>query len=423
MSFSRVLIINVQSLYENNATGITLRSMFNKWPNDSILEVCLSGPKERAKTDNIRIPSLVMPPSTQPINWLCRRTLGIWIAPRLNQSIINDQRQGYDCSADTKQVFKEIIKGILDASPLFQNNNILHAVDEFKPDVVYTMGGGIAPLKMAYFFSNRYNCNIVLHFMDNWRDTHYKSSFFLKPIRKIFDHYLYRVEQRMKFGLGISEMMVREYSMRSHRVYKAMMNSVKSTLIKSPMLTNNESVVITYTGGMHLNRWKILIEVELCIAKLREKGMLTRLQIYTTDQDREKYEDMFNPNVTEFKKFLPHYEVYRAYEQSDILLHIESSDPKIMEFTKYSLSTKIPEYMSSGKPILCFAPSNLAVYEYINNSGAGVAVSDREGFLYWAEKFIQFPELRLSYAKKGIDTVLQVHTEEVIYNMLREILT
>ena len=36
--YNRVLIINSQSMFKNNATGITLRSLWGNWPKDKILE-------------------------------------------------------------------------------------------------------------------------------------------------------------------------------------------------------------------------------------------------------------------------------------------------------------------------------------------------------------------------------------------------
>lgn len=422
MNFSKVLIINGQSLYEKNATGITLRSLFNTWPPESLLEVCLQEPREY-NTNHCRISSLILPPISQPINWLVRKTAGLLIAPRFNQSITNDQRQGRERTAERKETMKEIVRGILDASPLLvYDKTLLHAVDNFKPDIIYTMGAGITPLKLALFFSDRYKCKIVLHCMDNWRDTLYTSSFLIKPIKKMLNHYLNMVEKRMKIGLGISEKMSREYSLRSGHDYKAVMNCITGPLLNAPVIVNNRDINITYTGGMHLNRWKTLLKVETCICSLLEKGIPTMLRIYTTDKDREKYEGLFNKSTTKFMEFLPHDKVQEAYHQADILLHIEAFHPKIINYTKYSISTKIPEYMSAGKPILCFAPPTLAVYEYINETGVGGAVSTSEEFIKCVEDLITCPDLRLSCAKKGLETVLQNHTEKVVAERLRSVM-
>ena len=37
-NYPRVLIINDQSIYKRNATGITIRSLFKNWPVDRVVE-------------------------------------------------------------------------------------------------------------------------------------------------------------------------------------------------------------------------------------------------------------------------------------------------------------------------------------------------------------------------------------------------
>lgn len=424
VNYSRVLIVNAQSLYEDNATGITLRSMFRNWPNERVLEVCFLKPQDPVQTDDLEICSLLMPNYSRPLDWLFRNVVGSWMSPLMNHSIVDDQRQGNEQRVEKKETVKEIVRGILDVSPLLiGRNKLLRIVNEFRPDVVYTMGGAIYPLRLALFFSERYDCNIVLHCMDNWRDTLYTSSVLMHPAKRMLDHSLYLVEQKMKVGLAISNKMVHEYTMRTGCTYKAIMNSVRGPLSDEPMLTNNSAIVFTYAGGMHLNRWKPLLEIQKCIKVLCERGTPAYLYIYTKEKDRDKYESFFDPSTTKFMGFLDHDRLHEAYQQSDVLVHVESFSRRAIQYILYSVSTKIPEYMASGKPILCFAPPNVAVYEYINETGAGIAVSDVRDLFYWVERLSKSPELRLAYAKNGLRTVVKSHTEKVVGALLEEALS
>ena len=41
MKYPKVLIINEQSINKNNATGITLRSLWQSWPKNNLIEICI----------------------------------------------------------------------------------------------------------------------------------------------------------------------------------------------------------------------------------------------------------------------------------------------------------------------------------------------------------------------------------------------
>ena len=58
--------------------------------------------------------------------------------------------------------------------------------------------------------------------------------------------------------------------------------------------------------------------------------------------------------------------VEKPKQKADILLHVESFDKKAIASTKYSFSTKIPEYLSAGKCVFAVGPSNVASIKYLS---------------------------------------------------------
>jgi hypothetical protein len=57
---------------------------------------------------------------------------------------------------------------------------------------------------------------------------------------------------------------------------------------------------------------------------------------------------------------------------------MESFKEMYRTFIKYSLSTKIPEYMYSGKPILFFGPESITVSKYIKENHVGLVANTWE---------------------------------------------
>lgn len=413
----RVLLINSQSIYENNATGITLRSMFEKYPTNRVMELCF-WKKDLVYGEDHLCESILMPKLSRPLWYLFREKLGNGALKKLDRRILSDEKEGNKKSANRKENIKLVLIGILDVGPIFYSKEILKTIDEFKPEVVYTMGSTISILRTTLYISERYNCRNVLHFMDNWRQTLYTNSKLMKPFKRILDKYIERIENSNFVGLAISNKMAMEYSKLSRKKYFALMNCIPETPHEVPAIMQGQTTIFTYTGGLHLNRWKELVLVEKCLHELNNDNREVRLYIYTSKTDREKYVDLFNNEISVFKDYLPHNKVKLAYQEADILIHIESFEPQIIEYTKYSLSTKIPEYMASGKPILCFAPSTLAVYEYINEVKAGIAIDNYNDLMSSTKKLLNDLNYRVECGKNGIENVLKSHTMETATNPL-----
>ena len=54
-------------------------------------------------------------------------------------------------------------------------------------------------------------------------------------------------------------------------------------------------------------------------------------------------------------------------EETDVLVHVESFDAYCKAKTSLSISTKIPEYLSSKRLILAIGPDDIASMEYLKN--------------------------------------------------------
>ena len=156
----KILIVNSKSIYSNNATGITLRSLFEKINTENIMEIYWEKDFEDHKINSIllRYSSLSL----------------AHILMKIRNSKVNNELKKN--SSNNKQDF--ILKKILvyirqylalvpDLSNLKISKSEYEQIDNFKPDVIYTLGGNINSLKVAYNLSEIYNIPIVIHHMDN----------------------------------------------------------------------------------------------------------------------------------------------------------------------------------------------------------------------------------------------------------------
>ena len=92
------------------------------------------------------------------------------------------------------------------------------------------------------------------------------------------------------------------------------------------------------------------------------------LKVYSSQILSNKIVEAINlDGASEFCGSLSASQVAEIYAGADILLHVESFDSNAIASTKYSFSTKIPEYLSAGKCVLAVGPAEVASIRYLSD--------------------------------------------------------
>jgi glycosyltransferase involved in cell wall biosynthesis len=278
---------------------------------------------------------------------------------------------GDDTRLNAKDILKIWLKALVENSPLIIPKDFLKIIDGFKPEVIYTMGADFFTHRIVLYFAKRYGIPVVMHFMDNWRETAFTQDARLLGINRKLECQVEEIEKHMNYGLTISQCMADAYKKEYGHEYFALMHTIKPMDVEE---IAHDGLNLVYAGGLHLNRNLMLHELSETIKSMPD----VKLFIYTSKDNRTKYESEFSGVNTFFMDALPHSQIEEVYKTADVLVHVESFDKNVVDFTKYSMSTKIPEYMACKKPILCYAPEKLASSQCIVESGAGISVHAAE---------------------------------------------
>lgn len=207
----------------------------------------------------------------------------------------------------------------------------------------------------------------------------------IKTLPLVHDFYVISDEMKKEYDKLFS---VDSYVIRNFSVEKKDQTSEKSGI------GVNEDLIMVYAGGLHYNRWKVLsiIADKLKIINLSSKTQC-KLKIFSSqsisadiiDKIAVKDTSMFCGGVSASQ-------IAELYANSDILLHVESFDKKSIASTKYSFSTKIPEYLSSGKCVLAVGPSEIASMKYLSDFAC--VICDENELLEKLTKLTQNEEYR-----------------------------
>lgn len=409
----RVLIVNSNSINIGNATGITLQSILGRLNPENLMELYWN--KSACLNGNVKLKSIVLEYAPISLAALILNSKGKRISKKIKTDINSSDFREHGNRKIISHI-RQFISLQTDLSKVRLTQKNLEEIRAFNPEVIYTLGGGVASLKMSYSLSLKLNIPVVIHFMDNWRHCiQWEDNPLLAHYKRQLRKYCNLCYTRSRECIAISPQMAQVYTKETGVHHSTLMNSVNVDEFYCEPRKKDGVFKFVYAGGLHLGREKGLYEIGKAIHKAAEnKGISAELLIYTSPENIEVYKDVFKelPEV-KFAESVPHNEIKKVLSDADFLVHTESDALIGNGFFKYSISTKIPEYLSSGRPVLFYGPSDIYLYEFLNKFGVAITASDKN-ILYdriadmLDGKYDAMPEKAYFYAKDHFDTVSSV---------------
>ncbi|MES3040553.1 MAG: hypothetical protein V4730_05270 [Pseudomonadota bacterium] len=392
-SWPKVLIVSVAPFGTSTATGITMMNLFSDWPRESLAQIydddhepdLDAGRAWRYSSNDIAAIGFI-----KRIKYILKRlfsrNLGV---PGPVKNVVG--------AYSLQTAFSDIL-------PINLPVDLLDWVEKFNPDVIYTTLGGVRVINTVLALSHQFSVPIVPHFMDDWPNTTYRVGSKLIIPRIVLKRKLLSVLTQSPLALTICDDMSVSYAKRYGGNYHGFMNCVdiKPSYMPDP---TRHGIKLGYIGGLHLNRWRSLLSVVSAAQALQNEGNEIDFEIYIPLRDFEHYQRLFKEfSVVKKMTSVSADTVSDVLSGLDILVHVESFRPDDAAYTRLSISTKIPQYMASSKPIFGYGPENISSIKYILSSNAGVCVTsegDINGLLGAMRELLFYPDMRSVFAKNG----------------------
>jgi glycosyltransferase involved in cell wall biosynthesis len=100
------------------------------------------------------------------------------------------------------------------------------------------------------------------------------------------------------------------------------------------------------------------------VNELRGKGILIELHIYSPDFDIYKFRKYTESSGIRMNEPVDHKAIPELFSRFDLLYLPIDFDKHSVKFTRFSMPTKMSEYMISGVPVLVHAPGETAVVKF-----------------------------------------------------------
>ena len=188
---------------------------------------------------------------------------------------------------------------------------------------------------------------------------------------------------------------------------------------KVPNYEPNNPVQLVYTGNLGAGRWETLAEIAACLTRINARGKQVRLSIYSqTDLPANALARLNIPHVSAFRGSIPASEVKNIQRSADILIHVESFQRSERYKARLSFSTKIVDYMESGRCILAVGWAETGGIEYLKQYDAAMIVTDKRQLEMSLECIIADHSLRGRYIANAYQCGIANHRYDRIRNDL-----
>lgn len=259
-------------------------------------------------------------------------------------------------------------------SPEFEN-----WIDRIKPYAIYTSIGDIAMARFILEFHERYpGIKIIVHGFDDWLSPTYK---IIKPkTHRALAESLFRQILSVATGrFTSSRKMADEYRLKYGYDFICFPNPVK-IIDMAYNLGKNDIPNIVFTGKVGWHNNKAIKEMMAAVESLSAGGTNIRFDIYT-DSSKSRLCSFLGeiPDTTVIHEPVPNQKIPGILAQSHILYLPINIDQQTAMFTKYSMSTKMGEYLSSGVPVIYYGPKDIAMTEFLQEGECAYMVLQKGG--------------------------------------------
>lgn len=377
----RILVIANNAISQFNNNGKTVYSFLKDVPPENIAQLYFGTneiPFLEGCKSYYRITEMDVLKSVVSFKFSTRNTHNQLVS-RIDTSIPTKKRDGKILSFLKRHSSTlSIIREQLWQFNTWDSQELNGWIRQFEPTVIFAvLGNCIFVHKIAMKLAKRYNIPLSIYFTDDYVLNDTSSNF----VQRFHYHRLKRVYVESisfaKNSFVIGEKMQKAYRDHFNHDFGILVNGIdvdKFRRFKIRQINDKQSVVISYIGGLHLNRWKSIVKLAQIISQQNEFNV--EFKVFSVAVPADSILQAFSRVGVSYCGSLNYEGVLNQMDKSHFLLHIESFDKKDRLYTRYSISTKIPEYMMSKRGIIAFGPSDIASIEIFKNNNLGCVLTE-----------------------------------------------
>ena len=314
----------------------------------------------------------------------------------------------------------ELLRRILWRKKYWCTEKLNQWLDEFKPEViVYNYSNHLFTQQIALYVAQKYSIPIITTIADDYYFNDEKSfSLSYKLYRRMFKRLSERIFSWKGSAVYCSD--------KIRDKYNARFDLKGETVYYSSQIQRRGFRIIdtarprfVYCGSIRLGRNLALLEIAEALQRINTDY---HIEVYSNEKDIEYYGMLENHPGIKYGGAIPYSEVQEISMSCDVLVVAEGFREEDLNFTRYSLSTKVADSLSSGPAIFVYGPSEAGAIEYLKQTRAAQICSDKDSLIDSLRELIFNADLqRLNY-EQAVNAANMNHTVESCCEAFRKVL-
>lgn len=357
----RALILCHEPINRIGGGGVTMGNLFRGWPQDRLAQVWAHHRFE-IDTDicpnNLRLSAHTMPGSG-------------WVPGTVRQ-----QRE-----------LVRRLRPILRPGVRFDYERVRLWVSEFAPEVIYSQA---TPQPMYTWWLPRWlsrdlKVPLVHHIMDDWPAA--LEAEWAPPFRQVLTPVLRRQLNALfaaaEVNLAICQQMADAFAARYGTTFIPFHNAVDLTDWTTPKQDygiSDDTFRVVYLGALGVEMQLLSLQsFARVVSSLAERGVPISLTVYTGGIYLEYFRQYLGDlTAVHHGGTVARQDLCSRLAAADLLVLPVNFDLRGQISGRYSMPTKVPEYMASGTPVLVYAPGHVPAAQYARESGWGYLVDHED---------------------------------------------
>ena len=418
----RILILTVES-WNSKFGANTFSSIFQNIPNAKYANICIRD--EVPDSDfceryfRISEPKVIRSVLMRNVKTgkevFCNQTADLVDQKDLSlkNNLYNKNR-----NRNKRSYYKLMIRELLWKLGAWKTKELKKFLKDFNPDlVVYEMSGYLHFNRLCKFAVKYTNAKSIGYFWD--------------------DNFTYR-QHKKNYGFYILRFFLRK-SLKKLSLYtnafwaitektKAEADAffgINSTVLTKPIFfekdedfkpyTVNAPIQMLYTGNLLIGRW----DISKAIDEINKDGEKICLDIYTASYISSENKDKLSKFVR-IHDPIPQSQVLELQKKADVLLFAEAICSDQSQIPRLSFSTKITDYLHSGKCIFAVGDGDTAPMEYLKSENVALCAGTIEDIYIKLKLLTDNPEMASKIAKRAYDCGKRNHSSELIGQEVKE---
>lgn len=414
--YPNILVISNNPFSKTSNNGKTLTSFFKEFPSRNIAQLYFNheNPSENSCDNYYRISD------TQILTSLySSKDAGSIVTPTNK----NDRSSYVFIDKEYKKIilrsnFSRIMREVIWKSECWKTDQLSNWIKTFSPDIVFFCAGdsGFAYDITSYVLEIS-GAKLITYITDDYILPRRTLSLSWWIRRNVIHKKMNNNILRSSLFITISEEMRRAYKElfgKDSIVALNMTDSMKDMSLNTENIKNN-TINLIYSGGLHFKRYETLGLLAKAINDYNRQSTDKKafLSIYSIEKPTESV--LKKLNISGACKYLGGLnldELKVKLNEADIPVHVESFDSKSIESTRLSVSTKIPEYLSLGKPVLAIGPAEVASMKCLED--VAYCICNKNEISNGTNKLFQNEQLKRELGEKAIETYLQKYNKDAL---------